>query len=202
MSAFLLAGILAVWLGIAGPINIEGLQRWQTLLASFVAVIAATIAYFAAMAKVRQDKQISEEQVLRRALAIFLKLEFAIQVLRQEARDLEKKVQDYRNKSFKTADLAILEPKEMLEAWDTLDLFPSDLMQALRMLRALLVGYKMDLAKFEPDVDWERNIVARMEINPTARAAISAKLIIEHATKALQTLFATIDRQRDRLERL
>lgn len=202
MSALLFAGILSVWLGIAGPINIEGLHRWQTLLASFVAVIAATIAYSAAMAKVKQDRKISEEQILRRGLAIFLKLEFAIQVLRQEARDLEKKVGDSRNKSFKTADLAILEPKEMLEAWDTLDLFPPNLMQALRILRASLVSYKIDLAKFDPDVDWARNTFAPMEINPTSRAFIGGKQMTEYSTKALDALFAAIDRQRNRLEQL
>ena len=106
MSVLFLAAVLTAWLGIAGPINIEGLYRWQTFLASLIAVAAALIAYVAAMAKVKLDKQISDEEILRRSLAMSLKLEFALQVLRQEVRELEKRVTDWRSKSFKTAHLA------------------------------------------------------------------------------------------------
>jgi succinate dehydrogenase hydrophobic anchor subunit len=124
-SALLLVFVLGVWLGILGPLNLEGLQRWQTLAASFVAVIAAAIAYFAAMAKVKLDKRLADSQILRQTLATFLKLEFAIQVLRHEARGLQKKIEDVRLPTVKTSDLAIFEPKEMLEAWERLDLFPA-----------------------------------------------------------------------------
>jgi hypothetical protein len=119
-------------------------------LASFVAVVAAFIAYAAAMAKVKLDRKLSDEQVMRRALAIFLKLEFAIQVLRQEARDLQKKIGASNAGSFKTNALSISEPKEILEAWETLDLFPSNLTIALRLLRAALITYKTDLSRFDP----------------------------------------------------
>jgi hypothetical protein len=83
-------------------------------LASFVEVVAAFIAYAAAMAKVKLDRKISDEQMMRRALAIFLKVEFAVQLLRQEARDLQKKVDSWNTGPFKISELAILEPKEIL----------------------------------------------------------------------------------------
>lgn len=201
MSALLLAAVLSAWLGLAGPINIEGLYRWQTLLASLVAVIAAAIAYAAAMAKVKQDRQISDEQILRRSLAILLKLEFAIQVLRQEARDLEKKVGDPKCPTFKTIDLAIVEPKELLEAWETLDLFPADLLLSLRVLRAGLIVYKTDLAKFDPNKDWTGNTFVPAETNPTGRAKIAAKITIEQTTETLNALRAGIARLDGLLQR-
>ena len=68
------------------------------------------------MAEVKQDRQMSDEQILRRSLAIYLKLEFAIQVLRQETREVKARVDDTTLKSFKVADLAISEPKEISEA--------------------------------------------------------------------------------------
>ncbi|MBT1516083.1 hypothetical protein KIP88_37115 [Bradyrhizobium sp. SRL28] len=200
VSALLLAAVLVVWLGISGPINIESLYRWQTLLASFVAVIAATIAYMAAMAKVKQDRQISDEQILRRSLAIVLKLEFAIQILRQEARDLEKKVGNRKNQSYKTSDLAISDPQEILEAWDCLDLLPADLIQALRLLRASLILYRTDLARFDPQTDWERNTFMPAEVNPTSRANIAAKILIDQTNDTLTTLRAGIARLRGLLK--
>jgi hypothetical protein len=192
VAALMLAALLSVWLGIAGPINIEGLHRWQTLLASFVALAAAATAYVAAMAKVKQDKQISDEQLMRRSLALLLKLEFAVQVLRQEGRELEEKLGDWKTTSFKTVDLAISEPKEILEAWETLDLFPGDIILALRTLRAGLVLYRTDLAKFDSQVDWQKNTLASIKSNPTSRADVAAKLFIQQSSDALTAIRAGI----------
>ncbi|NOJ42834.1 hypothetical protein [Bradyrhizobium australiense] len=201
LAALLLAAALSAWLGIAGPISIEGLYRWQNLLAAFAALAAAAIAYTAAMAKVKLDRQISDEQLMRRSLAILLKVEFAIQVLRQEARELEEKLGDWKNKSFKTVDLAISEPKEILEAWETLDLFPGDLILALRTLRASLVLYRTDLAKFDSQVEWESTTLASIKANPTSRASVAAKLLIQQSTDTITALRATITRLTNLLNR-
>jgi hypothetical protein len=199
----LLAVVLGVWLGILGPINLEGLHRWQTLLASLVAVVAAVIAYAAAMAKVNLDRKISDEQTLRRALAIFLKLEFAIQVLRQEARDLQKKVDGWNTGPFRTAALVISEPKELLEAWETLDLFPPKLTMALRMLRVTLIVYKNDLARFEPDATFPTKpfTTGQRDKNPTLVASDFVKVLIDQTTSTTALLWTEINRRSDQLQR-
>lgn len=203
LSALLLVVVLGVWLGIFGPISLDGLHRWQTVLASLVAVVAAVIAYAAAMAKVRLDRKIANEQIMRRALAIFLKLEFAIQVLRQEARDLQKKVDAWGTGPFKPSALAISEPKELLEAWETLDLFPSNLIMALRMLRAVLIVYKTDLARFDPETAFPTspNSFGLLDTNPTLVASIFVKQLIEQTTSSSALLRIEIDRLRDDLQR-
>jgi hypothetical protein len=202
-SALLLAVVLGVWLGIFGPISLEGLHRWQTLLASFVAVVAAFIAYAAAMAKVKLDRKISDEQTMRRALAIFLKLEFAIQVLRQEGRDLQKKVDSWNVGPFKTTALAITEPKEILEAWETLDIFPPKLTTALRLIRAALITYKTDLARFDPETAFPTipNTPGLRDTNPTVVTADFVRMLIEQTTSTSALLRTEIDRLTDRLQR-
>jgi hypothetical protein len=202
-SALLLVAVLGVWLGILGPISVEGLYRWQTLLASFVAVIAAFIAYAAAMAKVKLDREISDEQIMRRALAIFLKLEFAIQVLRQEARDLQKKVDVWATEPFKTSALAISEPREFPEAWETLDLFPPNVTLALRLLRSALVTYKTELARFNPETAFPTrpHTPGQRNMNPTLVASDHAKVLIDQTTSTIELLWVEINRLSDHLQR-
>jgi hypothetical protein len=203
VSALLLAVVLGVWLGIFGPISLEGLHRWQTLLASFVAVVAAFIAYAAAMAKVKLDRKISDEQTARRSLAIFLKLEFAIQVLRQESRDLQKKVDAWNTGPFKIGALTISEPREFLEAWETLDLFPPNVTIALRLLRSALVLYKTELARFDSETTFPTrpNTSGQRDTNPTLIASDYAKILIDHATSTTTLLWIEINRLSDHLQR-
>jgi Pentapeptide repeats (8 copies) len=66
VAALLCATVLAVWLGILGPLrpDLSGLRNWQTLMAALVAVGVALIAYKAAMQKARLDREIGDREVL------------------------------------------------------------------------------------------------------------------------------------------
>ncbi|QOZ76713.1 hypothetical protein XH83_15390 [Bradyrhizobium sp. CCBAU 53351] len=139
----LLSAILAVWLTV-GPTNFV-LKDWQPLMASFVALGAATLAYKAAMAKVEFDRHIVERQDKRKALGLCLRLEFAMQVLRHQAEMLRDKIPArVTSKAFKlemkTIDFET--PEALVEAWQNLDAFPPPTAQRLADIQAQLYDFK------------------------------------------------------------
>ncbi len=48
--------MIAAWLDLWGPIKLEKLKEWQTLMASFMAIVAAGIAYCGATVNMRFNK--------------------------------------------------------------------------------------------------------------------------------------------------
>jgi hypothetical protein len=40
----MLSSIITVWLGIPGPLNLEAIQKWQTLISASVAAIGIGVA--------------------------------------------------------------------------------------------------------------------------------------------------------------
>lgn len=138
LSLLMFTAVLAVWLGVSGPIYLSVLREWQTLLGAFAVVAAASIAYVAAMSKVRQDREAVEREIFRKRLGLYLKIEFAMRLLLDEARSLdahlafgpvgctiEVSVDEFR----------LTEPPELDEAWEYLDVFPAELVQELRTIR-------------------------------------------------------------------
>jgi hypothetical protein len=67
ISLLLFTVVFAVWLT-AGPMNFA-LKEWQPLIASFVALGAAALAYKAAMAKVGYDRELASYALQRRPRA-------------------------------------------------------------------------------------------------------------------------------------
>ncbi len=76
--------------------------------------------------------------LLRKRLGLYLKIEFAMRVLHDEARNLDAQL------SFGPVGCTIevsvdqfrlAEPPELDEAWEYLDVFPSELVQELRTIR-------------------------------------------------------------------
>jgi hypothetical protein len=133
---------------------------------------------------------------------MFLKLEFAIQVLRQQARDLQKKVDEWNTGPFKTSSLAISEPKEFSEAWETLDLFPPNVTIALRMLRTVLVIYKTELARFDPETPFPTrpHTQGKRDTNSTLVASDHTKMLIDQTTNIITLLWIEIHRLSDNLQ--
>jgi hypothetical protein len=56
VSLLMFTAMLSVWLGVWGPTNTTTWKDWQPLMAAFVALGAATMAYKSAMAKVEFDR--------------------------------------------------------------------------------------------------------------------------------------------------
>src|SRR5438128_2350404 len=73
--------LLLVALAIAAAEPDFRLKDWQTLITGFMALIAASIAYWGATAKVRHDREIVETEIRRRKLALYLKIEFSFREL-------------------------------------------------------------------------------------------------------------------------
>jgi hypothetical protein len=136
--------ILAIvaWLDLWGPVDVSKLQNWQTLTAGIatgsMALIAATIAYVGATAKVRFDREVAERDDKRRKLALYLKIEFAFEQLIEKGRSLGVHFTFgpvVGNQNFSARDFHIDEPPELEEAWASLDIFPRHLIAEIRNVR-------------------------------------------------------------------
>lgn len=127
------------------------LKDWQTITASFIALGAATLAYSAAMAKVRLDEATAKEEDRRKALGLFLRFDFAVDVLRYEADELLKGTSTPANPSENTTvevdSLSLSEMPEIADAWENLDLFPVELSRTFYDLRNDLYNF----AQFKKD---------------------------------------------------
>ena len=141
MSLLVFSAILSVWLGLWGPVNLNfgPLKDWQTLMAGGLAVLAAGLAYRAAMAKVNFDREQAAREVKRRELSILMKVDFAIGELHDNARRIDGTLMFFQ--AMQTAqtvtvdELRIFEPADIEEAWQHLDIFPQACIHELRNVR-------------------------------------------------------------------
>lgn len=133
----MLTAVLTVWLGLWGAVDLSKLEKWQTLMTGFVALIAAGIAYRGATAKVRYDREVADRDEMRRKVALFLKLEVALTQLYERARILNNRFAVHRIgwEVYTSADFALDEPPELEEAWARLDVFPRHLIAEIRNIR-------------------------------------------------------------------
>lgn len=141
ISALMLTVVLTVWLGLWGPTDISKLQEWQTLIAGFMALIAAGIAYWGATAKVRYDREVLAAENMRRKLTLYLKLEVAFRELIDAARHRGVRFMFASvgtTEVFTAKDFAIEEPPELEEAWAYLDVFPRQVIAEIQKVRTLL----------------------------------------------------------------
>ncbi|GAB9138154.1 hypothetical protein BDS110ZK25_25910 [Bradyrhizobium diazoefficiens] len=153
----MLSAVLAAWLGLWGPIDLSRLEKWQTLMTGFVAIIAAGIAYRGATAKVRFDQEVLAAESMRRKLALYLKVEIALTHLAERAWwasarfGHSQSVQHYTRRDF-----ALDEPPELEEAWASLDYFPRPLIAEIRNVRKCLREFAAIKADFgEGTISWD-----------------------------------------------
>lgn len=146
ISMLVLATILSVWLGIWGPTNTTAWKDWQPLMAAFVALGAATLAYRGAMAKVHFDEQAASKTELRKILGIFLRFDFAVDVVRHEAEhftDLtDRPTSMIENNLVRVEDLVFTDTPEIAEAWTNLDYFPAELSWRFHNLRNEIYNFE------------------------------------------------------------
>src|ERR1039458_6802652 len=62
---------MVFWLGLNGPIDINKIKDWQTLITGVLALVAAGGAYWGATAKVRFDREVADGELKRRKLALY-----------------------------------------------------------------------------------------------------------------------------------
>jgi hypothetical protein len=129
--------VLILTLIIVGSRDDFHLKEWQTLIAGLLAIVAATIAYWGATAQVRYLEAAAETEANRRRLAIYLKIEFALRQLAEQARHLDTKFMfgSAFDTMYQAGDFLLDEPDELEEAWEYLDLFPRTIIAEIRTIR-------------------------------------------------------------------
>lgn len=157
--------VVIIWLaayipsGIDGPVTMMRILRfaskWQAVVAATVAVFAAWLAYRSSMAKVEFDRFIADRADRRARLAIYLKLGFAMRVLRHECEQLIKRIErhDARSRTFAAKSINPILPEAVVEAWDNLDKFPTSIARKLSSIR--ISFYNFDLYRSQDDREWK-----------------------------------------------
>jgi hypothetical protein len=148
-SLLLFSVVFTVWL-VSGPPGWVALHEWQTLMASLVALGAASMAYKAAMAKVEFDRHVHRRNEKRSTLGLCLRLNFALNVLRHEAEVLRNSIPKEYNftktsKEVKGGWVGLREPDALVEAWNHLESFPPWIAEGLAQVRSHL--YDLATAK-------------------------------------------------------
>jgi hypothetical protein len=129
------------------------LKQWQTIMSALIALTAATLAYSAAMSKVHFDERTVRQTEYRKTLGIFLRFDFAVDVLKYEAKNFlvetDAPASSAENNILEVNDLAFSEMPEITEAWSNLDYFPVELSRSFYSIQNAvynLVGFKKDHA--------------------------------------------------------
>jgi hypothetical protein len=128
--------------------ELSKLKDWQPLIAALVVFGGAVIAYNAAMAKVKLDRELADRVILRSRVALYLRLMFAMKLLRQECERLTAFIRPglYVNNLIRSSDLVLEEPQEIIEAWASLDAFDLSTIAVLQDIRSSLRDWKSLLA--------------------------------------------------------
>jgi hypothetical protein len=138
--------------------RLSGLKDWQPLLASIIVFCGALIAYQAAMAKVKLDRELAQRAILRSRAALYLRLQFALQRLSATASKIAANLETrYGNKTIGKLDLLIGEPPELSEAWNALDLFSTETTECHKGIKSILAKWNVVAAEVPADEHWETN---------------------------------------------
>lgn len=128
--------MIVTWLGLWGPVNLEAIKGWQILIAGCLAICAAIIGFFGSSANARFSAKVHREDLARRKLALFIKIEFACRQLVERGRWAEVLFPPiYGDTHYPRGPFVIDEPAEIEEAWTYLDVLPRDLISEIRTVR-------------------------------------------------------------------
>ncbi|MGX9431597.1 MULTISPECIES: hypothetical protein [Bradyrhizobium] len=122
-------------------------RDWQPLMAAFVALAAASLAYHAAMAKLDHDREVLAEERRRKALAVCLRLRFGAGAQKHDIDNLAFRIRPLNHATFQrdiAADTLIVRSQPAIEeAWENVDLFPADLALALHNMQLGRSNYEL-----------------------------------------------------------
>jgi hypothetical protein len=128
---------------------LSGLKEWQTLMGAMVALLAAGLAYVSAMSKVWSDRKSAEEADFRRRVGLLSQLKFVSQDLGEKASETQNRWKAAEAMANHLPGYYWLEfemPKELVTAWDNLDIFTQDASIAINGVRWSLARYNMIMA--------------------------------------------------------
>jgi hypothetical protein len=125
---------------------LSGLKEWQTLMGAMVALLAAGLAYVSAMSKVWSDRKSADEADFRRRVGLLSQLKFVSQDLGEKASETQNRWKAAEAMAKHLPGYYWLEfemPKELVTAWDNLDIFTQDASIAINGVRWPLARYNM-----------------------------------------------------------
>jgi hypothetical protein len=170
--------------------ELSNLKDWQPLIAALVVFCGAVIAYNAAMAKVKLDRELADRLILRSRVALYLRLVFAMKLLGQECERITAFIRPglYANNLIRSSDLILEEPQELIEAWASLDAFDLSTIAVLQDIRSSLRGWKTLLSPYAGNVgpQWETKKLLPSDL--PWRLCDSAKAISSMCEMASQRL--------------
>lgn len=155
------SGVIAV--AIAVDPKGFSIREWQQLLAAFVALGAATLAYQAAMAKVEMDRKRDRVDIVNRRLGLLLRLEQSVSKVAQHIGAIlyfydEAKTEGdlLRYKVLTPGELYPGPfPDEISEAWSNLEMLPTDAILPLCILKEALPKLIEATSRFDPNKNWQ-----------------------------------------------
>jgi hypothetical protein len=169
ISFLLFTFVLTVWLGVSGPISwsIEGpitghrilklAERWQPLVAALVALVAATLAYRSAMARVNYDRKAAADLERKRTLGISIRLRYAVFVMHREIVINLAKIGDARitlePRILRIQDIAVPSTDMLDEAWMNIHYFPREIIFDLGKVQTCMRNIRLYMGT-DPDKKW------------------------------------------------
>jgi hypothetical protein len=143
ITGLILTVVIVIWLGLWGPLDLEMLKGWQTLLAAVIApsiaLYAATLAYRGAMAKVELDREEAERKRVANRQGIYLRLRYRTARLASDASTALESLRVFPAKAKMAATYyrPLTEKiEELEEAWKNLELLPPTVGDAVEVLVA------------------------------------------------------------------
>src|ERR1700676_567987 len=132
--------VLIIALIVIGSRDDFHLKDYATVLAAFVAVGGALLAYRGAMAKVYEDRDRERREIDRKKMGICLRLRFAVHDMGERASDVRRILNSYQTLAGKISPEAVRidVPQEIEDAWNSLELLPLDASLQLNAIRSEL----------------------------------------------------------------
>lgn len=189
--------ILIVTLIVVGLRDDFHLKDYASVIAAFVAVGGAMIAYQAAMAKIDEDRSRELRELDRRKLRLYLRLRFGLQRLSNHADAKDFIVDPPLNKDGTKSVNPLIEVKslrldarsEIDEAWENLDLLPNLVAAEIDWLRREMLSIDEMLAGL-PDKVHAMEFWIPNELHGNYRQ--SYRGIASHASNAVAVLNSTV----------
>ena len=193
--------VLIIALIVIGSRDDFHLKDYATVLAAFVAVGGALLAYRGAMAKVYEDRDRERREIDRKKMGICLRLRFAVHDMGERASDVRRILNSYQTLAGKISPEAVRidVPQEIEDAWNSLELLPLDASLQLNAIRSELSKMARCMGALDTSqsiAPWHGYGVPRA--HPLHPCAQSCDLVANCSEVLLKALDQEINRIKDR----
>jgi hypothetical protein len=158
VSLLMFTIVFTVWLGVSGPVlvGLGPLKDWQPLMAAFVALGAASLAYRASMARVNFDRATAIETERRKRIGLVVRAIYAVFLISREAvvnRLIIRSVEKHRRK-FSLSEVPVPSTGGLQEAWTNFEYFTPEIVFEVSDIQTRIRNVEMMMGK-DPTKTWE-----------------------------------------------